>query len=52
MEGIATSPAPLASGFSVDNIREELREVADKLNCDIELMDLFDETDNASFYAG
>jgi len=52
MEGIASSPAPLANGFSIDNIREELRDVADKLNCDIEILDLFDEKDNSSFYAG
>ncbi len=52
MEGIASSPGPLSSGFSIDNIREELRDIADKLNCDIEILDIFDEKDNASFYAG
>ena len=52
MEGVATSPAPLASGFSIESIRSELREIADRLNCDIELLDMYDEKDNASFYAG
>jgi glycine cleavage system transcriptional repressor len=52
MEGVATSPAPLAHGFSVDKIREELHDVANRLNCDIELLDIYDEKDNASFYAG
>jgi glycine cleavage system transcriptional repressor len=40
MKGVAHAYAPLASGFDVGQIKKELAELADSLNCDIILEDV------------
>jgi hypothetical protein len=40
MRGIAHAYEPLAAGFDVDKIKQELTELGDDLNCDIDLTDL------------
>ncbi|KAL3908643.1 MAG: hypothetical protein SGARI_002969 [Bacillariaceae sp.] len=40
MKGIAHAYEPLASGFDVGKIKEELTELGDSLNCDIEMEDV------------
>jgi len=52
MRGVATSPAPLASGFDIQAIKTELRELGDSLNCDVTMEDVQDESASGSFYAG
>lgn len=52
MNGIATSPAPLANGFDPSLIKEELQQLGEELNCDIDLEDVQDDEYCASFYAG
>ena len=37
MRGIANAAAPLASGFDVQKIREQLSDLGNKMNCDITL---------------
>jgi len=52
MSGIATSPAPLANGFSPKAIRDELQELGDEMNCDVDVEDMLDDKYSASFYGG
>mmetsp|Transcript_8356 Transcript_8356/g.15185 ORF Transcript_8356/g.15185 Transcript_8356/m.15185 type:complete len:214 (+) Transcript_8356:48-689(+) len=43
MKGIAHAYKPLASGFDVGKIKQELTELGDALNCDIDLQDVTGE---------
>lgn len=52
MKGVATTPAPLPSGFNERVIREELEQLGNQMNCDINIEDIYEEKDSASFYAG
>jgi glycine cleavage system transcriptional repressor len=52
MKGIAHAYAPLASGFDVGKIKNELLELGDSLNCDIELEDITGQEYHGSFHAG
>ena len=56
VNGVVTSPAPLASGFDISKIEKELFELGDELNCDVNLESLshdeYDEAYSGSFYAG
>ncbi len=52
MNGIATSPAPLANGFDPSLIKAELQQLGEEMNCDIDLEDVHDDEYSASFYAG
>ena len=40
MKGVAHAYEPLASGFDVGKIKEELSDLGDSLNCDISLEDM------------
>jgi len=40
MKGIAHAYEPLAAGFDVSKIKQELADLGDNLNCDIDLVDL------------
>lgn len=40
MSGIAYAYEPIASGFDAEKIRAELRSLGEKLNCDVDLVDL------------
>lgn len=40
MHGIAHAYEPLSAGFDLDNIREELLDLGDAMNCDIAMEDL------------
>lgn len=40
MKGVATAIEPLASGFDLNQIKTELDELADSLNCDISMEDM------------
>ena len=42
MEGIATAPYPLPKGFNLTNVKSELKELGDCLNCDISMDDIDD----------
>lgn len=52
MHGIANAAEPLASGFDVKKIKDELQELGDSLNCDVSLEDVEDESYQGSFYGG
>lgn len=52
MNGVATSPAPLANGFDPKLVRKELEKLGDEMNCEIDLEDMLDDKYSASFYAG
>lgn len=52
MRGVANAAAPLASGFDIAKIKEELEELGDSLNCDVALEDVVDDKYSASFYGG
>lgn len=52
MKGIAHAYAPLASGFDVSKIKEELTELGDALNCDIVMEDITGQEYHGSFHAG
>jgi glycine cleavage system transcriptional repressor len=52
MKGIAHAYSPLASGFDVGKIKNELSELGDSLNCDIMLEDITGQEYHGSFHAG
>jgi glycine cleavage system transcriptional repressor len=52
MKGIAHAYAPLAAGFDVGKIKEQLTELGDALNCDIVLEDVTGQEYHGSFHAG
>ena len=43
LEGIVNVPEPLAAGFDIEAIRNELVELGESLNCDISLEEYADE---------
>lgn len=42
MEGIATASSPLPKGFNVTEIKNDVKELGDHLNCDISMEDIDD----------
>jgi glycine cleavage system regulatory protein len=52
MNCIATAQEPLAKDFDVEKIRSQLDVLAERLNCDIELEDIQDDSIGASFMGG
>ena len=42
MKGVANALEPLAAGFDINQIKENLGALADELNCDISMEDRFD----------
>ena len=52
MKGTAVALKPLAKGFDVAKIKQELEELGDSLNCDVSLTDTVDDRFDASFSAG
>ena len=40
MTGTASATAPLAASFDADQIKSELRELGDSLNCDVSMEDI------------
>jgi glycine cleavage system regulatory protein len=52
MHCIATAQEPLAKDFDVEKIRSQLDTLAERLNCDIELEDVQDDSIGASFMGG
>jgi hypothetical protein len=52
MRGIVQAAAPLGKTFDAHRIRNELRALGDDLNCEVDLIDVTDDTYEASFVAG
>lgn len=50
MKGRANALEPLASGFDVSKIKQELVELGDSMNCDISMTDVAD--DEYQFHVG
>ena len=48
MECIATATAPLAKGFNAEQIKNELENLGDMMNCDISLETLYDQRDDVA----
>ena len=52
MRGVAQAAAPLAQSFNEEQIRKELQELGDDLNCEVELEAASEEAYEAKFYSG
>ena len=52
MQCIATAQEPLAKDFDVEKIRMQLEALGERLNCDVTLEDVQDESIGASFLGG
>jgi glycine cleavage system transcriptional repressor len=52
MRGVAIALSPLPKHFDLRQVKADLEELGDSLNCDITLEDTVDESVQGSFYAG
>lgn len=52
MRGVAIALAPLPKQFDIRQIKQDLEELGDSLNCDVTMEDTVDESVQGSFYAG
>jgi glycine cleavage system regulatory protein len=51
MRGIAHAYEPLATGFDVSKLKQELSTLGDDMNCDISMQDVAEDEYQGSFYA-
>lgn len=52
MRGVANAFEPLPKTFDVAQIKEELEELGDSLNCEVHMEDVVDDSASGVFYAG
>lgn len=52
MRGVATAAAPLSAGFDPIQIKQQMEELGDTLNCEVTLKEMVDGSYEGSFYAG
>lgn len=52
MQCLATAQEPLAKDFDVETIRAQLEALGERLNCDVTLEDVQDDSIGASFVGG